>query len=351
MGMEHAFNKIICCTDLHLGKHSDSREHNEICLEFIAWAIELGESRGCDTFAFLGDWHDHRTKIGVETLTYSDRAIGLLEDSKFASVYMIIGNHDLFFRESRSVHSLPSLEGSDSITLVKSPHQVGDSAFVPWLLHGERIEDVIAPGTKYVFGHFELPGFVMNGGYAMPERKGGIKTDEISGPDYIFSGHFHGRQRRKLRSGTEVHYIGNCFPLDMGDAGDFERGCMVLDHGGVPEYVNWPNMPTYHKVSVSELDRAVPLLNARSTVKLLQDVEMTESERDELREYLVDEVGVLDVRGDVGRPKTEESDWTPDGVVDIDTLIVEWIMSSKEVIDAGLDPEVLRDMYLTGELR
>ena len=62
----------------------------------------------------------------------------------------------------------------------------------------------------------------------------------MTGPEYVFSGHFHKRQYK-----NNIHYIGNAFPHNYADAGDWERGAMFLTWGEEPSYVNWPDCPKY----------------------------------------------------------------------------------------------------------
>jgi DNA repair exonuclease SbcCD nuclease subunit len=88
------FKKALVLTDLHLGAKSNSRVHNEDCLEFINWACELGQAEGCDTVLCLGDWHNNRASISLLTLDYSIRAIETLSQS-FDQVFFLPGNHDL----------------------------------------------------------------------------------------------------------------------------------------------------------------------------------------------------------------------------------------------------------------
>jgi DNA repair exonuclease SbcCD nuclease subunit len=76
-----------------------------------------------------------------------------------------------------------------------------------------------------MFGHFELPFFKMNAMVEMPDV-GGIKAEHFVNQEYVFTGHFHKRQVR-----NNIHYMGNAFPHNYADAGDDERGMMMLEHG------------------------------------------------------------------------------------------------------------------------
>lgn len=98
--MANLFKKAAILTDLHLGLKSNSEMHNDDCLHFIQWFIEKAKAEGCDTCICLGDWHNHRSSINIQTLHYSMMCLEALSKG-FSQVFTITGNHDLFFREKR----------------------------------------------------------------------------------------------------------------------------------------------------------------------------------------------------------------------------------------------------------
>ena len=65
----------------------------------------------------------------------------------------------------------------------------------------------------------------------MPNH-GELKSEHFVNQEYVFSGHFHKRQIK-----NKIHYIGNAFPHNYADAGDDERGMMILEFGKEPEYI------------------------------------------------------------------------------------------------------------------
>ena len=100
-----------------------------------------------------------------------------------------------------------------------------------------------------MFGHFELPHFYMNAMVQMPEH-GDLRAEHFVNQDYVFSGHFHKRQKQ-----GKIHYIGNSFPHNYADAWDDERGMMILDrqNNKEPEYINWSDCPKYRTTTLSKL--------------------------------------------------------------------------------------------------
>src|SRR5258708_5098530 len=103
--MAQLFKKVAAMTDIHLGAKNNSNTHNQDCSDFVDWFISESKKRGAETCIFLGDWHHHRNQVNVMTLDYTMKCLRKLNDA-FDTVYMITGNHDLYFRDNRNTHSL-----------------------------------------------------------------------------------------------------------------------------------------------------------------------------------------------------------------------------------------------------
>ena len=99
------FKKALFFTDIHFGMKSNSRQHNQDCLAFVEWAVEMGKKHACETCVFLGDWHHNRASVNVSTLNYSVQAIDALS-AGFDQVVMIPGNHDEHYRDTRDMNSI-----------------------------------------------------------------------------------------------------------------------------------------------------------------------------------------------------------------------------------------------------
>ena len=97
------FKKVACFTDIHFGLKGNSRIHNDDCESFIYWFIEQAKAHGCETCIFLGDWHHQRSATNVSTMNYTVSNMERLS-AAFEKVYVIMGNHDLFYREKREIN-------------------------------------------------------------------------------------------------------------------------------------------------------------------------------------------------------------------------------------------------------
>lgn len=266
--MSDLFKRVAMATDIHFGGKGNSKLFNEDIIEFFEWFITEAKSRDAETCIILGDWHDSRSSINVLTLNYSLKALTMLNNA-FENVYIITGNHDLFYREKRDVHSLIVGDGLSNITVIDTPTVIDDVFFLPWLVE-EEWKDCVKDKSKYIFGHLELPGFKMNAMIDMPDH-GGLNGKHFKNQDYVFTGHFHKRQYK-----DNIHYIGNPFGHNYGDASDFERGACFLDWDGKPEYVNYVDGPRYHSLMLSDLLNCVDeIATEKAYIKVTDDMNIS----------------------------------------------------------------------------
>ena len=274
------FKKVAVCTDIHFGLKSNSLVHNQDCNDFIDWFIKTARENGCETGMFLGDWSHHRSSINMQTLQYSLRSLEKLS-AAFDRFYFIPGNHDLYYRDRRDIYSTEWAKHIPNIQIVNDWFTDGDVTIAPWLV-GDDYKRVPNLSSKYVFGHFELPHFKMNAMVEMPDH-GEISANDFGGVDKVFSGHFHLRQQR-----NNIHYIGNCFPHNYADAGDSNRGMMILDWGKEPEYHSWPGQPLYRVTKLSSLlDSADTLLNTGMHVRVELDIGISYEEASLIKDTFV----------------------------------------------------------------
>lgn len=280
--MTNLFKKAAVFTDIHFGLKSNSVLHNEDCLAFVKWATAKAKEEGCETALFLGDWHNNRASINILTLGYSLRALEHLNDN-FDTVFFIPGNHDLYYRDKRDVQSVEWAKHLPNIQIVNDWFDSGDVVIAPWLV-GDDHKRLHKLKGKYMFGHFELPGYLMNAMVAMPDHGEVDARKDLSGFDHVFSGHFHKRQTK-----GNVTYVGNCFPHNYADAGDDDRGMMVLEWGKEPVFHAWPDQPMYRVYSLKDvLTHTEVMLKPNMHVRVNLDVDISYEEATFIKETFID---------------------------------------------------------------
>ncbi len=82
-----------------------------------------------------------------------------------------------------------------------------------------------------------------------------------------------------------VTYMGNAFPHNYADAWDDDRGMMVLEYGNEPKFVNWPDMPRYITIKVSELlEDPDKYLKPKMYVRVTLDIKISYEEANFVRD-------------------------------------------------------------------
>lgn len=282
------FKKVACFTDIHFGLKSNSQTHNQDCEDFVDWFIETARKEGAETCIFLGDWHHNRNSINLITLDTSLRCLEKL-GAAFEQFFWFPGNHDLFYKDKRDIHSSAFGRHIPGVTVIDGITTLDDVTLVPWLIGDEwrTMKDV---KSKYVFGHFELPHFFMNAMVQMPEH-GELTSDQFNGPDYIFSGHFHKRQNK-----NNIWYIGNAFPHNFADTWDDERGMMLLEWGGKPEFIDWSECPKYRTIKLSQLiDEKDSVMKSKMYLKVNLDIDITFEEANFIKETYMHEHDIREI--------------------------------------------------------
>jgi DNA repair exonuclease SbcCD nuclease subunit len=286
--MSNLFKKVACFTDIHFGLKSNSLTHNQDCEEFVDWFISQAKIAGADTCIFLGDWHHNRNSINLITLDTSIRCLEKL-GAAFEQFFWFPGNHDLFYKDKRDIHSSAFGRHIPGVTVVDRVTTLDDVTLVPWLV-GDEWKAMKDLKSKYVFGHFELPKFFMNAMVQMPDH-GELRAEDFNGPDYIFSGHFHKRQ-----TNNKVVYIGNAFPHNFADAWDDDRGMMLLEWGGTPQFINWDNAPKFRTIKLSKLiDEKDSIMKSKMYLKVHLDIDITYEEANFIKETYIAEHDIREI--------------------------------------------------------
>lgn len=274
------FDEVVVFTDLHLGLKNNSKVHNEDCVEFIQYLIDTAKQRNIKKCIFCGDFHHIRPYINIFTLRYSLKVLKMLSDS-FDEVIMIRGNHDEYYKDKREITSIEYARYIKNIKIIDEPFYKDGVAFIPFLM-GDEYKSLDFTNIKYVFGHLELPGFILNNRNEYNDSSK-LTAKELTKPTYIFSGHFHKRQIK-----DNIIYMGNCFPHNQGDSlEESERGFMILKWGEEPEFFNWKESPNYRSLPYSMIiENCDVLLNDKSYVKAFVDIDIKVNDQNYIKDLL-----------------------------------------------------------------
>lgn len=286
-------NKAISFTDIHWGAKANSIVHNEDCMDFIDWVITLVEADPeIDHIMFLGDWHENRSALNLSTLNYSFKGLSKLNKLGLP-IYLIVGNHDLYHRHTREVHSLPHFDELENVILIEEVTLI-EETYYPSLMSPYLFDDEYGDLKKHLdvpiwWGHFEFKGFVLTGyNITMP-----------TGPDIeeyktkrIFSGHFHKRQIN-----NHVAYIGNTFPTTFGDEGDTNRGVAIYQYDTDDlSFIDWDGCPLYKKIKLSELIEDEMDFPEKTHIKCVVDIVMDYDKQNKLKHDMTEKYSFRDFK-------------------------------------------------------
>ena len=258
-------------------------------------------------------------------------------NSAFDTVYFIPGNHDLYYRDRRDIHSVEWAKHLPNVKIINDFFNEGDVVISPWLVQ-EDYKKLKKYSGKYLFGHLELPSFFMNAMVEMPDH-GEINEKHLTQFGQVFTGHFHRRQARK-----NIWYIGNAFPHNYADAGDDARGMMVLEWGVDPVFHTWPRQPVFrvHKLS-DVIEHPEGFLLIDSHVRVHLDIEISYEEANFLRETWIPEYKLREMT--LIPMKLEQAETVgPDGLKfeSVDQIIIDQINA---IESKSFDKKILLEIY------
>lgn len=265
-------NKIIILGDVHF----DVANGNQTVLDnqlafFNNQLFPYMRENNIKTIIQLGDLMDNRNKVSVNVSHYLKKDFFDVMRREGISLYTLIGNHDIYHKDTREIHSLELFNEiydnfhivNDILTLNISDKKL---LIVPWVLPDEKynFEDYL--DTDYIFGHFETNGVEMVRGincnsshaFDMDSFKG-IKT---------FSGHFH---LRRYYEGSNIFYVGTPNQINWSDYNE-NKGFHVLDiPTGELEFVENVVSSKHIKIILNSEDKSLEILGFKNRIEFKID--------------------------------------------------------------------------------
>jgi len=220
--------RIACLTDTHWSARKSSRHlHDYFELFYKNIFFPTLEEQGVEIVVHMGDAFDNRKSIDFWGLDWTRRVV--LEPLRKYETHMIVGNHDIFLRNSTEINA-PELLLKDypNIKTYSSPTntKVGgiDMTFIPWICsenYDETLKVIKKSKAKIAMGHLELQGFRVNKHLIMEEH--GLDPNIFTKFQKVFSGHYHTRS-----DNGRIFYLGNPYEMYWTDVND-TRGFHIFD--------------------------------------------------------------------------------------------------------------------------
>ena len=220
--------KIAIVTDTHWAARKSSKHlHDYFELFYNNVFFPTLEEHEIKTVIHMGDAFDNRKSIDFWGLNWTKKIV--LEPLRKYEVHMLVGNHDIFLRNSTEINS-PELLLQDysNIKTYSSPTntKIGgiDMTLIPWICsdnYDETLKVIQKSNAKIVMGHLELRGFYVNKHLVMDDH--GMDSTIFSKFEKVFSGHYHTRS-----DNGKIFYLGNPYEMYWSDVND-TRGFHIFD--------------------------------------------------------------------------------------------------------------------------
>ena len=252
--------KIFMLGDLHLGVRNNSMEWAKIQTEylinhFFKQVDEAGFDPETDILMQFGDWNHVRESTNIRIWQASLDIAKRLSDKFKKGIYIILGNHDVYYKDRTDTHSLKGLDLMfPNIKIFETPDVVNINGstkilMLPWIESESGITQVIKDnsGVDYVFCHADIKGFDLN---SFTKLHHGLDPKDLLNFKKIYSGHIHIRQEKK-----NMLYLGTPYEMDRGDRGNL-KGFYTLDISTDKHKEEfYPNYfsPNYLKWDITEL--------------------------------------------------------------------------------------------------
>ena len=342
--------KIALITDTHYGARKGSKVFHDYFQKFYddIFFPTLKE-RKIKHAIHLGDSFDNRKNIDFWALNWAKEHVYDKFKKLKVKVHTIVGNHDVYYKNTNEVNAVDSLLASyNNIVRYSGPTEIDIEGFktllLPWICqdnYEETVEVIKKSKCRSVFGHLELNGFALFPGQVMTHAVSGLDVSDFKKFDVVFSGHYHTRS-----NDGKVFYLGNPYQMYWNDAGD-ARGFHIFDTETYQlEFIPNPYVifeRLYYEDTNSKLFDARHLKD-----KIVKVIVRKKSSQLEFDKYLdkINKAGCIDLKiVENFNIDDEEVEFSTDECEDTLTLLNKYIEDSEFELDKDVVKGIMKDVY------
>lgn len=259
-------SKVAIITDQHFGARNDSTHFLDYYEKFYKYTFfPTLDSNRITTLLILGDTFDRRKYVNFYSLKRAKEMFFDELAKRNIETYVLIGNHDTYFKNTNDINSGNLLIGDYSnITIINTPQTIYldygnpryDVCMIPWICadnYEQSMLELKHTSATLCVGHFEIAGFAMHRG--MPSEEG-LDRKIFNKFDLTFSGHYHHRS-----NADGIHYLGNPYELTWQDYAD-PRGFHLFDLDSYDlEFIQNPNIMFHRIVYDDKIENIKEILN------------------------------------------------------------------------------------------
>lgn len=248
-------DKIIIIADIHFGDKSFSKQIFEYKIKFFQeFFFPFIKQQKVKHIVFLGDLFHNRNIIdNYIKQRVQEEFIDWFKDNNI-NLYLICGNHDIYYKNTRKYSILKSLNLSDNIKLyIDNDYYIENIAgykclIIPWIIDKFPKIDEKSKNFDFVFGHFEFSGINVSEEYKISK---GLNISNLTKQvkfNKCFSGHYHNKVIK-----DDIIYVGSPFQMNWNDF-DIEKGFYLVNDVDNLNFIRNDYSPKFLKIYYNELE-------------------------------------------------------------------------------------------------
>lgn len=232
---------MLLVTDTHLGLYQSSDFYHDIVYKLFEEIRDYCLENDINRVIHLGDFFHEKKALNSKTQFVAHQIADLFETNYVPDLYIIVGNHDIYFKEKLSPTALDVYKNYQSIHVIDEITEIDNIILVPWGLNPTGFR------SGYCFGHFQFIGFKMNNNY---ECEYGLNSKDRmwNNFDHIYSGHFH-----TPSSKGKITYLGSAYPQTGHDI-DSPRGYHIWEDGKL-DFIEFKSAPKFVKIKTDNINK------------------------------------------------------------------------------------------------
>ena len=342
--------KIALITDTHYGARKSSKLFHDYFEKFYNNIFfPTIKERKIEHAIHLGDSFDNRKVIDFWALNWAKEHVYDKFKELGVNVHTIVGNHDVYYKNTNEVNAVDSLlESYDNVVRYSSATEIDIDGFqtllLPWICqdnYDESMKAIKNTKCKSAFGHLELNGFQLFPGMVQTNAHMNMDVSAFKKLDVVFSGHYHTRS-----DDGKIFYLGNPYQIFWNDAGD-KRGFHIFDTDTYElEFI--PNPYTMFEKVYYE-DTNYKLYDARHLKdKIVKVIVRKKSSQLEFDKFVdkIDKAGCYDLKVvENFEIDDEEVEFSTEESADTLTLLNKYIEESEFDLDKEVVKNIMKDVY------
>ena len=342
--------KIALINDTHWSARGDSQLFFDYFMKFFDDVFfPYVKENDIKTIIHAGDLMDRRKFVNFNILNQVRTRFFDKLNEEGIEMHCILGNHDVYYRNTNKVNSIRELFNDDLI-LYDEPAVVNfdglDIAMLPWVCkenYEQSIDFIKTAPAPILVGHLELQGYdVMRG----VKHDGGMNPKMFDRYEQIFTGHFHCRQEQ-----GNIYYLGTQYDITFADLHE-QKGFHIYDTNTREiEFIPNPHK-MFHAVTYN--DENGPVDSNQFDCEYLNGAYVKLYVEEKNHPYSFERF--MDKLYDCGVAKItvveefDSSEWTQEEIVDLAqdtvTLINNEVDSLEEVKDKDKMKRLIKDLYM-----